>query len=449
MFANPSVQEGTSRFLPLLLHGDAGSFQRYDSLMVLSMRSLLSDANVSRSQLLIAVMPKSAMSKSEVKEKDTMEQLWSIVTWSLTHLFHGKHPEKDHLGRAWPDRSPRSRTAGTPLHSQGLCGMIFSITGDGDFYQNELRLPGSSHFQCCFSCLANKGGTPHNDYRPGALWRGTLRDHKNSCPTDHPLAGVPGINGYTFHYDVLHILEEGVSSQACANCLFDWIIRKEIPGSTQEERLKEVYKRLQVQYEEQAIDSSNRIKHLKMSSFCNPAEKYKSFPELSGFKARQIRYMVPCFLDICKQTLREDRPYTRHRLLCLQNLESMYTIMEESGMHLSAKASKKFQQVTDLCMLHFAKCSKLTIQDKLLMWNTIHKCHLTCHLPSQAAYLNPRFVSTYHGETMVGYMAALGHSCLNGTPGHMVPARVAWRFRLGMHLRSMGHGLDAETEFED
>ena len=147
-----------------------------------------------------------------------------------------------------------------------------------------------------------------------------MRDHKNSCPTDHPLAGVPGINGYTFHYDVLHILEEGVSSQACANCLFDWIIRKEIPGSTQEERLKEVYKRLQVQYEEQAIDSSNRIKRLKMSSFCNPAEKYKSFPELSGFKARQIRYMVPCFLDMCKQTLREDRPYTRHRLLCLQTL---------------------------------------------------------------------------------------------------------------------------------
>ena len=70
-------------------------------------------------------------------------------------------------------------------------------------------------------------------------------------------------------------------------------------------------------------------------------------------------------------------------------------------------------------------------------------------MPDQFRYLNCRFVSTYSGETMVGFMASLGHSCLNGTPPHLVPTKVAWRFRLGMHLR-LSHNcelMDSEEEF--
>ena len=45
-------------------------------------------------------------------------------------------------------------------------------------------------------------------------------------------------------------------------------------------------------------------------------------------------------------------------------------------------------------------------------------------------------------------MASLG-SCLSGTPPHLVPAKVAWGFRLGMHLR-VSHNfevMDPEEEF--
>lgn len=65
----------------------------------------------------------------------------------------------------------------------------------------------------------------------------------------------------------------------------------------------------------------------------------------------------------------------------------------------------------------------------------MHKHHLSCHMVEQFRYLNCKYVATYTGETMVGLMSSLGHACLNGTKPHLVPAKVAWRYRLGMHLR--------------
>lgn len=86
-------------------------------------------------------------------------------------------------------------------------------------------------------------------------------------------------------------------------------------------------------------------------------------------------------------------------------------------------------------MLHYSKLAKLAISENFLQWNTVHKHHLSCHMVEQFRYLNCKYVATYTGETMVGLMSSLGHACLNGTKPHLVPAKVAWRYRLGMHLR--------------
>lgn len=364
-------------------------------------------------------------------------------------MFYGKFPETDHLGNEWNRKDPRSTKAGTALSPSGFCGVLWAISGDGEFYQNELKLPGHSHSDCCWSCSANKSTIPHNDYRKKAAWRATLKDLATEAPTVHQLADVPGVNGWSFHYDVLHILEEGVAAHCVANCLFDFIVRSEFPEANQELRLKAVYRAIFKFYEEFDTDASNRIRHLHMSSFCAPQNKWDRFPELSGFKARHIRYMVPCILELCRDKLDSSKSYTRHRFLCLENLEGMYSCLEESGLHLAENTSKKFEECTNLCLLHYAKLSKLAIESNILMWNTVHKHHLACHIPAQARYLNPKFVSTYSGETMVGYMSALGHSCLNGTQPHQVPTKVAWRFRLGLHLRTQGNDELMESDWED
>ena len=58
----------------MAVHGDGGSFQRNDSITVISMRSLLSSANVARSQLL-----KYCLNKGGGDDENTMHHILSIL----------------------------------------------------------------------------------------------------------------------------------------------------------------------------------------------------------------------------------------------------------------------------------------------------------------------------------------------------------------------------------
>ena len=353
-------------------------------------------------------------------------------------MFYGKFPEKDFQAKDWPTKSTRSKQAGSLLHSDGLCGVIYAISADGEFFQNEYKLPGSSHAQCCWSCGANKTSHPHNDYRPGAKWRDTIVDHRKKNPTEHLVMTVPGINGYTFTYDSLHILELGVSANIVANCLFDMIVKGELPGNSQESRLKEFYRRLSGLYTELCTDSSHQLRRIHLSNFCQPSNKWNAFPELSGVKAKQVRYLITPILELCKD-LQGDSPYRTCRTDCVSNLNKMYHIMDSEGLHPQESAYMQYKKATEKCLICYTKLAKMTISQKLLQWSTVHKHHLSCHMIEQFRFTNSRFVSTYTGETMVGLMSSLAHSCLNGTPGHLVPTKVAWRYRLGLHLR-LAHG---------
>ena len=120
---NPAAAE-PQKFLPLILHGDGGAFQKSDSIIVLSMRSLLSASSVAHSQMLLVAIPKSAVNKSPKPEEDTMACLWAILVWSLSYMFYGKHPEQDHQARDWHPKSARAQKAGSLLNSHALCGMV-------------------------------------------------------------------------------------------------------------------------------------------------------------------------------------------------------------------------------------------------------------------------------------------------------------------------------------
>eukprot|EP00438_Fugacium_kawagutii_P007711 Skav226430 [mRNA] locus=scaffold696:57224:58126:- [translate_table: standard] len=298
----------------------------------------------------------------------------------------------------------------------------------------------------CFNCKANKDTIPFNDFRPGAEWRKTVLRHKGSTPTSHLVKDIPGFNGHTFHYDTLHVLEEGVASHAIGNLMFDLVLRK--GHGTHEANLKSLYKKIAQQYLEQGIEASHRIRKLTLSNFCNTKAKYDSFPVLSGFKARHVRYLVPVMQEILLDLVVAEEPYTDHRYQCMKHLAALYDCMDRCGLHFDRRTSKAFQEHCNLALVHYTKCSKITLSQNLLQWSTVPKHHFLAHMAEQAAFLNPKFVSTYAGETMVGYMSSLAHSCLNGTAPHKVPEKVMWKFRLGFHLR-FSHGAEIALSSEE
>ena len=124
--------------VPLLLHGDGGSFQRYDSTNVISFRSLPSSANVANSQPLLAAIPKSSCNKGDLRPNlDTMKQVWKALVWSLEALYEGKFPSSDHNGQPFSANQARGQLAGQPLDSKNAKlsrAVVFAFTGDGETF---------------------------------------------------------------------------------------------------------------------------------------------------------------------------------------------------------------------------------------------------------------------------------------------------------------------------
>ena len=121
-----------------------------------------------------------------------MHCLWSVLAWSMQHMYFGKFPEKAADGKGWQHKLARSQKAGTLLNSAGLCGMIFAITADGGFFQNGYKLPGSSDAEYCWSCGANRSSHPHNDYginggRPSRTTRTATPQCQASMATPWPM----------------------------------------------------------------------------------------------------------------------------------------------------------------------------------------------------------------------------------------------------------------------
>jgi len=397
-FENPimgvhGTKNDLHNLVALSVHGDAGRFHRNDSMMVVSMRSLHSAANVASSQLLLVGIPKACINKSRDPDLDTMYQVWKILKWSFTHLFYGTFPETQHTGEPWGEPS-RLAKAGKPLfHGWKAC--IFALTGDLEYFQNEMKLKGYSHNECCWNCSANKSDIPHNDYRMDAKWRGTCRtpaQHRANPPTNHLVMEIPGVVAETFAYDSLHILEEGTASHAIANCFWDWVIERTAPG-TQESRCKTLSDCILAKYVELGIPSEHRISKLSISNFIATDSKHSSFPETSGIKARHLRYLVPVVKLLCADEIlpatEDPQKYTQHRFECLQNLEKVYECIDHKGLHLTKRLQTKFAEHTKLFLAHYTMCCKIKLSQKRMQWNTVHKFHCMAHMPSQAFFSTP------------------------------------------------------------
>ena len=402
------------------------------------MRSLLSSPNVASSQLLLLALPKGAINKSpDDAAFDTMKVLWQVLQWSWEAAFYNKFPEFDHAGNPWPAKSWRQQMAGQPLSREGFRACIWAVQADGEYLQNEFQLKGASHEEMCFNCSANKSTLPYNDFRPTAAWRATVVEHAGTCPTDHVISTIPGVVGESFKYDTLHVLEEGLTAHVLANVLFDLVVKPGLPG-TQNERLTYLFRKICALYQEQGIEASDRIRKLTLSTFCSPKGKHDQFPTLTGVKARHCRWLVPVLEEICLEFQSTEDKYSVHRFQTVKHLNQLYTTLDCSGMHPTGEEAASFKKSMNLCLLHYSRLSVLSIQQGILQWNVTPKFHLCEHLASVFQWFNPKFYSCYAGETMVGHLSALAHSCLSGTAPYQVASKVTWRYRLALHLRIQG-----------
>jgi len=434
LHGNPLGQNNFEQLIPFLLHGDGAQFQRRDSITVVSMKSILSAADTLGSHLMLAAVPKRCRYSSKASSDDTWHPIWETLCWSLRAMFEGKHPSVDEQGVPFPSNTQRGQLAGRLLNPRGLKGVIFTITGDLEYFANELGLAHASSKAPCWMCKANTSDTPYNDFRPGARWRGTVMSpeaQRLNPPTKHLLMTVPGIVAETFAIDCLHTLELGVTAHTLANIMFD-LVFKELPG-TRSAALSSLWGEIQQLYKTLNINSRNRIPFLKLESFSHKGPPWLNYPELHGIKAREARYLVPVFAKLFND--RDDTPYKQHRRACINHLNSAYIIIDANLYRVPCDQHANFAKHIDAFLLHYTWLSNYAFTENAYQWSVVPKFHYTAHLPQQAKFLSPRVGWTYGGESMVGKISQLAMACLDGTPAHKVGYTLFLKYCAGMDLR--------------
>lgn len=434
LHGNTLGQQGFEEFVPFLLHGDGAQFQRRDSITVVSMKSILSAADTLGSHLMLAAVPKRCRYSNKLPSDDTWHPIWETVCWSLKAMFEGKHPCVDERGFEFARNSQRGQLAGKLLNPRGLKGVIFTITGDLEYFANDLGLSHSSSRAPCWLCKANTADTPYNDFRPAAKWRATVispEAHRCNPPTKHLLMNVPGIVAETFAIDCLHTLELGVTAHTLSNIMFDFVF-KELEG-TRSEALTTLWDEIQRLYRTLQIDSRNRIPTLKLESFCQKGSPWLNYPELHGIKAREARYLVPVFAQLFND--RDDTEYKQHRRACISHLNAAYIIIDANLYRVPRDQHARFVKHIDAFLLHYTWLANTAFKENCYQWSVVPKHHYTAHLPQQAKFLSPRVGWTYGGESMVGKISQLAMACLDGTPAHKVGHTLFLKYCAGMHLR--------------
>ncbi len=104
--------------------------------------------------------------------RNTMMEIWEVVLWSLSALFSGKWPTKDHKGNDWPENSAEAMMGGTEL-AGGFCGVVWQLKGDLDYFCKVLGLRSYSTNQPCDLCPCDKDREVAwwpNNFGPTARW---------------------------------------------------------------------------------------------------------------------------------------------------------------------------------------------------------------------------------------------------------------------------------------
>lgn len=102
---NPTCTCDLRHFIPLWLHGDGVEFST-DSMLTFSWGPMLCNLSSMESCFLSAAWPKVATAGKKYDDvASTWAEVYRVIAWSFTALWHGKRPTKDWRGEPIADES--------------------------------------------------------------------------------------------------------------------------------------------------------------------------------------------------------------------------------------------------------------------------------------------------------------------------------------------------------
>ena len=418
-----------TKCVPLQLHSDAVVMSKTESLHVISWSSYFGQGQILESQLLYAAIVKSACTV-DAEGRETYKEIYRCLRWSLAACFSGIHPAENWDGEPWPIGSKRATLANRPLNPEGKYMAIFQVLGDLDEICNQYGLHHFNSGHPCFWCRADTEGVPWTDLSPEAAWRDTLEAPSihSAPPSDHDLWLLPGLSVWSVAWDILHGCDQGPCLHVLGNILEDFMALPEL-GGTLEQRLTRVWETSQELYNQ--AEERNRLPYLALSSFRHPGD----FPRLRA-KANEARHYLPIVLQMLQLFDPARTSYQRTRLRMVRALVDFYNIVSVPKVLLNMEEATQGRNAIMQFLREYSWLAHRALQNGEVRWQLTIKFHYLCHAADLLQYYNPKFASTYPGESFVGKISRIAQSSMMGKPGYAVGGLLMQKIQASRAVRA-------------
>lgn len=368
-------------FIPLAIHGDGVPVQgtlNEQSLETLSMNLPTSRTNSGLRVPFTFIQKRYCCS-------ETMEQLLSILHWSLMHLALGVYPKCRHDGSSWQKCDKDRASAKGGLTTRGL---LSEIRGDWDFFETVLSFPAYNRLSgMCWMCNATYGNFKTQAWRnmpftDNMLFQRLARDGKHISV----IFNLPGVKASLCRPDWMHTVDLGVAADICGHI---FVMLLETFDGTLQQKCTELWKQLQQWYA--STKPQARLKRLDLSMF-RPGG---SAPKLKG-KAAEIRALVPWLPVACQKWHAGTQQQQTALSLCKQ-LAVCYECLDDFN---ASKLKLASQKVATLYIALEADALRQNPTDTHT-WRVKPKLHLFQHL-CELGGDNPRDFWCYADETAQG-----------------------------------------------
>ncbi len=398
--------------VPIGLHGDDAGMQGQESVTVLTWGSVAVEGPTLDTRLVFCMLK-----ESESVKPDSLHKVLKVLTWSLTALAAGTFPAADEEGREFgPDHHPaRAAAAGQPLTSEGHRGCWAEMRGDWNFLHESLHTRAYYGTNaCCHLCAAVKSGPMERLYTNFAR----CCELRATCVTTggwmeaavadkaSPLLHIPGFCIWRVYFDIMHTFDLGVLTHALPSALTELTAAADVfPASTREGRLQLATRSYR------SWCKANKIEAVAKEFGKRWCEG--PYPCIGQFqaKAAAIRSMVYWFKDICNVAAATRTLHGRLRATMMDAFVEADVIQRGSGRHLTPEAQIKLAAAMERALCAYNALAVEAIGANVRLWRLTPKHHAMTHIAYDNGGTNPRKVSCYLDEDMVGRMKRIYMMC--------------------------------------
>ena len=424
--------------VPIGMHGDDAGVQGNEKVTVVTWGSVAVEGPTLDTRLIFCMLK-----DSEAVKPESLHKVFKVLAWSLTALAAGTFPAADEEGRAFgPRHHPtRAAKAGKPLTSDGHRGCWAEFRGDWKFLHEALHTREyATGNNCCHLCAAVKAGPDALLYTNFAIdcelraTRVTSDGWMQAALADRhasPLLAIPGFDIWRVRFDIMHTLDLGILAHALPSALTELTAAADVfPARTREGRLKLATQRYRAWCKRNKIAS--------VAKYFGKRWTEGPYPEIGQFqaKAAAIRSMVYWFKEICNSAA--GTLHGRLRATMMNALVEADEIQRRSGRHLAPEAQANLAAAIERVLCAYNSLAAEAIGAGVKLWKLIPKHHAMTHIAYDNGGTNPRKVSCYLDEDMVGRMKITSSvmeaprplPACRGTSSSVAYAGKGWRRRL-------------------